>query len=208
MNKKILFTLIAFTGIGIINAVIFLILSSLNIVSPNTIQSTLLICLHFLVIWIPLFITLIFKINFKLPIIIAYEIFIIFALVVGSLWGVYEMGSLYDKIVHFGSGVLFALLAYNMLAETKGVHLNPIWTFITIFSFAMMIGGVWEICEFSFDTFFGENAQHWMEFEGHEVLLDTMLDLICDCCGGICGGISVILFRKNHKTKQAVIEKQ
>lgn len=207
MNKKILFTSIGFTGFGVINAIIFIILACLNIapsISFGNIYSILLIFLYFLAVWAPVLLTLIFKLRFYLPLVIAYEIFVILALVVGCLWGVYDMNTYYDKIVHVGSGILFALLAHNLLAEAKGNHLNLVWTFITVFAFSMMLGGIWEIWEFSFDALLGENTQHWMGFEGREVLFDTMFDIICDCVGGIAGGIAVIVFEKLKLKKQTV----
>ena len=73
--------------------------------------------------------------------------------------------------------------------------------FIITFAFGMMVGGVWEIIEFSCDTFFGENAQSWMGFEGRAVLFDTMMDLICDCCGAIIGGIGAILIERRNAEK-------
>ena len=209
MNKKILITSAAFTGFGIANAIVFIILACLNIapsISFGNIYSILLIFLYFLAVWAPVLLTLIFKINFNLPLIIAYEVFVILALVVGCLWSVYDMTSVYDKIVHFASGILFAMLAYNLITEKKGNTLSPVWTFIMALSFAMLIGGFWEICEFSFDTFLGENTQHWMGFEGRAVLMDTMIDIICDFAGGVIGGIAVVLLDKYKKKKQAAVK--
>lgn len=205
MNKKILITSATFTGFGIINAIVFIILACLNIapsIAFGNIYSILLIFFYCLAVWAPVLLTLIFKIKFNLPLIIAYQVFVILALVVGCLWGVYNMGSYYDKIVHFASGILFALLAHNLITEAKGVRLNALWTFILVLAFSMLLGGVWEICEFSFDTFLGENTQHWMGFEGREVLMDTMIDIICDFIGGVMGGITVLLVRRRKSKVQ------
>lgn len=209
MNKKNLIMSAAFTGFGIINGIIFIILACLNIaptISFGNIYSILFIFLYFLAVWAPVLLTLIFKIKFNLPLIIAYEIFIILALVIGCLWGVYDMTSVYDKVVHFASGILLAMLGYNLLTESKGNKLSPVWAFILALSFAMLLGGLWEICEFCFDTFLGENTQHWMGFEGRDVLMDTMIDIICDFAGGIIGGISVVLFAKSKNKKQVLTE--
>lgn len=209
MNKKILITSAAFTGFGIANAIVFIVLACLNIapsISFGNIYSILLIFLYFLAVWAPVLLTLIFKINFNLPLIIAYELFVILALVVGCLWSVYFMTSVYDKVVHLASGILLAMLAYNLITETKGNTLSPVWIFILALSFSMLLGGFWEICEFSFDTFLGENTQHWMGFEGRDVLMDTMYDIICDFIGGIVGGVSVVLYAK-YKQKKSVVAK-
>ena len=209
MNKKILITSAAFTGFGIINAIVFIILACLNIapsIAFGNIYSILLIFLYFLAVWAPVLLTLIFKIKFNLPLIIAYQVFVILALVVGCLWSVYQIGSVYDKIVHLASGILLAMLAYDLITQSKGNKLSPVWVFIMALSFSMLLGGFWEICEFCFDTFLGENTQHWMGFEGRAVLMDTMIDIICDFVGGIIGGIAVVLFDKYKKKKQAAID--
>lgn len=197
-HKQILITASAFTGFGIINAIIFVILSCFNLaaVSTGPAFSILLVVLYFVTIWIPLGLTYLCKIKFNIALVVAYEIFIVLALVVGCLWNVYNYGDVYDKVVHFSSGILLSMLGYNLFIEQKQNKLTQLWIFIFAFSFAMMLGGVWEICEFSFDSVFGENAQHWFGFEGREVLKDTMIDMICDCSGAIIGGTSVALFEK------------
>lgn len=201
MNRKTLITASAFTGFGLLNAIVFIILLCMNMVSVSTglIFSILLIFLYFLAVWVPVLLNLIFKINFNLFLVIAYELFVVLALIVGSLWGVYKLNGVYDKIVHLASGVILAMLGCNLFTEAKGNKLTLVWTFIFALSFSMMLGGFWEICEFSFDTFLGENTQRWMGFEGRDVLKDTMSDIICDFSGGIIGGIAAVFFAKNER---------
>ncbi|MDE6201663.1 MAG: DUF2238 domain-containing protein [Clostridiales bacterium] len=191
MNKKILNTSIAFTFIGVINAAVYIVLMVMG-VTPFFMTKAfafLMIALFFLAVWVPVIINRIFKINFSLSLVIAYDVFLIMGVLAGTLWEVYKISLVFDKIVHFASGILIAILAYDLFSAGNKRKLSPVWTFIVVFSITMMIGGLWEIWEFAFDMLFEQNSQSWMGFVGHEVLLDTMLDLICDCAGGILGGL-------------------
>ena len=67
----------------------------------------------------------------------------------------------------------------------------------------MMCGGVWEIWEFVTDGILGNNGQVWQGLSGRAALMDTMTDIICDCCGGIVGAVvAVILEWKSRKKKE------
>lgn len=199
MNKKIVNTSTAFTVVGVINTIVYIVLMCMNIV-PFFMTKTfafLMIALFLFAVWAPVIINRIFKINFSLPLVIAYDTFLVMGVLVGTLWEVYKMSLVFDKIVHFSSGILIALFAYELFTAGNKRKLSPVWTFALVFSMTMMIGGVWEIWEFTFDVLFEQNSQSWMGFVGHEVLLDTMLDMICDCAGGILGGLYAALTEWN-----------
>lgn len=205
MDKRILKTSIAFTAIGIANAIAYITLMCLG-VTPFFMTKAfamLMIALFFAAVWAPVIIDRVFKINFSLTLVIAYYIFLIMGILVGTLWEVYKMSLIFDKIVHLSSGVLIAILANDIFASGGKRKLSPVWTFVLTFSIAMMIGGVWEILEFSFDVLFEQNSQSWMGFVGHDVLFDTMFDLICDCCGGLLGSVSVLLLERSKRKRQA-----
>ena len=195
MNKKILNTSIAFTFIGVINATVYIALMVMG-VTPFFMTKAfafLMIALFFLAVWAPVIVNRLFKIEFSLALVIAFDIFLVMGVLAGTLWEVYKISLVFDKIVHFSSGILIAILAYDVFSAGNKRKLSPVWTFILVFSISMMIGGVWEILEFGFDVLFEQNSQSWMGFVGHDVLLDTMLDLICDCAGGILGGLYAAL---------------
>ena len=54
----------------------------------------------------------------------------------------------------------------------------PGFVALFVFAFSMMMGSVWEIFEFSIDSFFGFNMQK-------SGLVDTMWDLIVDAIGAL-----------------------
>lgn len=195
-NKTFLLSII-FTALGVANAITYIVLTSLKIVNVN-IGPILLVILYFLVIWLPIIFEKLLKMKFNLLIVIFYQLFIIFAMVIGSTWRVFVITSVYDKIVHFGSGVLVTFIFYNVFSSTSKVKLNKFWLFFISFSVGMMVGGFWEILEFSFDGLLGENSQHWQGFVGREALMDSMLDLIFDFAGSIIGAIAILFIDKNR----------
>ena len=61
----------------------------------------------------------------------------------------------------------------------------------------MMIGGVWEICEFAYDGILvGQNTQRWQGFIGREALYDSMFDLISDFLGSLISAVIVFIDRR------------
>ena len=122
---------------------------------------------------------------------------------VGSLWQVYKLWTPFDKIIHFGSGVMIALFAYALFKESKNNKISLFWLFMLTFSIAMMCGGVWEIWEFTTDILFHNDAQITEDLIGRMAIMDTMYDIICDFVGGLIGAtIAVLLECKKRKNKE------
>ncbi len=91
----------------------------------------------------------------------------------------YEKVWLYDKLLHvYSSGVvgLLAFIVVYTLNYTGKVRLSLPFIGIFTVTFAMAMGGLWEIGEFTVDNLFGKNTQ--------KGLGDTMWDLINDLAGG------------------------
>jgi hypothetical protein len=65
--------------------------------------------------------------------------------------------------------------------------MNPAFVALFSFAFAMAIGGLWEIFEFSMDNFLGLNMQK-------TGLVDTMWDLIVDALGALFISVSGFLY--------------
>lgn len=91
----------------------------------------------------------------------------------------YEKVWLYDKLLHvYSSGVvgLLAFIVVYTLNYTGKVRLSLPFIGIFTVTFAMAMGGLWEIGEFTVDNLFGKNTQKGLD--------DTMWDLINDLAGG------------------------
>ncbi len=208
MKKQIIWSAVITSAIGLINLVVYTILACLDIVEMRFISYLFLLGL-FVSAWLPLLVSFIFKLNFNFVALISYHVFLVLAIVIGSLWRVYSYWEYYDVVIHFSSGVLISLITYSIFIANKNNKVGLVWLFIIIFSVAMMFGGVWEIWEFVTDAMFGNNGQNWQGFVGRGALMDTMYDLICDCCGGILGSTIAIFmeYRKRHGTSKVVENK-
>ncbi|WKZ32137.1 MAG: hypothetical protein QY316_09490 [Thermodesulfobacteriota bacterium] len=91
----------------------------------------------------------------------------------------YEKVWLYDKLLHvYSSGVvgLLAFIVVYTLNYTGKVRLSLPFIGVFTLTFAMAMGAMWEIGEFTVDSLFGKNTQ--------KGLGDTMWDLISDFMGG------------------------
>lgn len=106
----------------------------------------------------------------------------------------YERVRLFDKALHlYGSAVIAALafLIVYTLHYTRKLRLSlPLIGFFTV-SFALAVGGLWEIGEFTVDNMFGKTTQNG--------LTDTMLDMINDLVGGAVAAVLGMLYVRYSK---------
>ena len=198
MRKNILSVSIIFSILGVLNLVLFAILSSLGLVFYRSLSYVFAVG-FIACVWVPMVLNLILKTKFSLWLLISYNLFMFASISLGSLWNLYVYVLGFDKVVHFISGVLFAILAYDLLKNNKDNNLSYFWLFFVCFSISMMFGGVWEIYEFVCDGLFSNNAQGAIGQVGRTAISDTMLDLVCDFAGAILGGIIVVLMKKHSK---------
>ena len=125
------------------------------------------------------------KIGVALPtaFVSAIAAFLCATLVLGEVGDFYERYWWWDVVLHGGSAVAFGLVgSLLMLMLVKGERLKaaPITVAFFAFCFAVMIGALWEIWEFTLDQVFGLNTQK-------SGLVDTMWDLIVDAIGALIG---------------------
>jgi len=108
-------------------------------------------------------------------------LFVFMSLFLGEVQSYYVRFWWWDLVLHSGAafimGVLGFLLVY-VLNEKKEINLNLNRNFVALFAFmfAIGIGTLWEILEFSADQLLGLNMQK-------SGLVDTMWDLIVDVIG-------------------------
>jgi uncharacterized membrane protein YjdF len=91
----------------------------------------------------------------------------------------------YDKIAHFIASITIALLGFLaviiMMRVSSCLQLERWQIFFFIVIFTLAFGAIWEIWEFTLDTFFGSYLTKPLQ-QGNT---DTMLDLIADLAGGL-----------------------
>ena len=110
-------------------------------------------------------------------------VFVYMSLFLGDVQGYYARFWWWDIVLHTGSGFLLGILGFLLvyvLNEKEDIELDLHPKFIAFFAFifAMGMGSVWEIFEFSMDQLFGMNMQK-------SGLVDTMWDLIVDGVGAL-----------------------
>ncbi|MEA5059119.1 MAG: hypothetical protein VB049_03650 [Candidatus Pelethousia sp.] len=144
---------------------------------------------------------------------ILYFIFLYCAIYLGEVRNFYYLVPNWDTWLHtFSGGMLGALgfVVVDQLNEVRGVPVKLGPKFIAIFAlcFAMTVGALWEIYEFTFDGLLGLNMQKFrlengVELVGRAALRDTMKDLIVDLVGALLVvGTGYIGARRKDKARR------
>lgn len=138
------------------------------------------------------------KYNIKIPteIELIITLFIYATLFLGEAHDFYKIFWWWDMLLHAGSAIIFGFLGFILLyfiVSKQEINARP-WTIAVFsFSFAIAIGAMWEIFEFTMDQFLGLNMQK-------SGLLDTMQDLIVDTLGAILSSTIAFIYLKANKS--------
>lgn len=136
-------------------------------------------------------------------------LFIFAAQYLGEIKNFYERFWWWDIMLHTTSGFILGIIGFmfvyllNKNYDTN-VTLSPIFIALFAFCFAVMIGVLWEVYEFSMDRLVGFNMQKFRE-AGQDGLIDTMLDLIVDSIGAFV--VSVLGYLNIKENKQLSLSK-
>ena len=153
------------------------------------------------------------KLKLELPslLYIVYFIFIFAAIFLGSGLGFYSGVPRWDDILHSLSGALLAVLGfaivmiYNKKSKNITGAISAGFMAVFAFSFALAIGAVWEIYEYTGDGLLGMSMQRFLAEDGsglvgRAALYDTMKDIIVDTLSAlITSVIGGILISKRRK---------
>ena len=147
---------------------------------------------------------------------IFFVVFLYAAIILGEVHDFYYKVPHWDTLLHACSGVMLGAIgvsAIDILNSSKKVRLNLSAGCIALFSFffAVALGAIWEIYEYSMDLFFGFNMQRYrlengVQLAGQLALYDTMKDLIVDVLGAaaICIVGYLMLKHKNRNVLRLV----
>lgn len=154
----------------------------------------------------------VFRIRFSLFLEIALPVFAFAALAGGTVFGLYGVIPIWDKVLHTLSGPLFSIVGLelaSLLLKDQPVGARKVLAAVAIgFLFALAVGYVWEIFEYTVDSVIpGYDNQRWqagiLEDYGNgtylvsdkrgTALIDTMSDLICNFVGAIVFSVSVLI---------------
>ena len=137
-----------------------------------------------------------FKLELPHVLLNIYLMFITAGFLLGEIGGFYANVPWWDDVLHFSSGGLITFVAFSffhlLTRKYDGFKLSPIFMALFAFCFAMTVGVMWEIVEFTIDSFAdGSNMQRFMDsitlvpFVGQDALYDTMHDFILNGLGSL-----------------------
>ena len=126
---------------------------------------------------------------------IAYILFLYASIFLGEIRNYYYRIPHWDTILHTFSGAMLGALGFSFVNilnkhDKVSVKLSPLFVAIFAFCFAISLGVIWEIYEFTFDGLLGVNMQKFALEDGTNLIgraavLDTMEDLIVDSLGAL-----------------------
>lgn len=168
--------------------------------------------LGLLVMCLPTFVTHKFRVIVPNTISILYYIFLYCAIFLGEVFDFYYSIPHWDTMLHAFSGAMLGALGFvlvdflNRDRAISGVSLSPLFVSLFSFSFALAVGALWEVYEFSFDAILGLNMQKHSTGEGlalmgREALSDTMKDIIIDAIAAMI--ISILGFVLNKRKQKS-----
>ena len=116
----------------------------------------------------------------------------------------------WDNILHGFSSLMLGFFGFMVITilnrdEHVMLHLSPMFSCVFAFCFALTIGCIWEIYEYTFDGLLGLNMQKFMLADGtllvgHSALTDTMKDIIIDALGALTASVfGYISIKKDKK---------
>jgi len=141
--------------------------------------------------------------------IIVYALFLYGAIYLGEIRNFYYIIPHWDTILHTFSGGMLGTLGFSIIVllnrtDKVPIDLSPMFIVVFTFCFAVTLGVIWEIYEFSVDSLLGLNMQKFAlengtPLIGHAALLDTMKDLIVDCIGALVTSTAGYISLKHKK---------
>lgn len=131
---------------------------------------------------------------------VIFMIFLWGAIFAGEVWEFYYRIPLWDDVLHLISSMMAGALGFSLIDILNNdkrhniVNLSPFFVAVFSVAFAVLIGVLWEIYEYTFDGILGLNMQKFAEeaantgevlrnLNGRQALEDTMTDLIADTLG-------------------------
>ena len=152
------------------------------------------------------------KFKFEIPffLYICYIVFLYCSIFLGEAQSFYYKIPHWDTILHAMSSLMLGFFGFMFITilnrdEHTLMSLSPFFVSLFAFCFALAIGAIWEIYEFSLDGLMGFNMQkHTLSdgtpLVGHAALSDTMKDIIIDAIGALTASIiGYISLKKNKK---------
>ena len=140
--------------------IVMLVLQVLN----QNYENVFLCILTLLLLIVPSFVQVTFKIELPTTLEIIVLFFIFAAEILGEINEFYLLFPFWDTVLHTLNGFLAAAIGFSLVdllnrSERTVFNLSPVFTAIVAVCFSMTIGVVWEFFEFGMDQFLGYDMQ-------------------------------------------------
>lgn len=139
-------------------------------------------------------------------------LFIYCGLFLSARYDLYNRFFWWDDLLHTLSGVIIGFIGFIVIYKINhnySMDISPLLVAIFSFTFAVTLGVIWEIMEFSADVFLGTANQKW-DRPATEIMLgkpyqgsglrDTMSDLIVDSVGAFITSVITYFMYKREKS--------
>lgn len=141
-------------------------------------ENVFLCILTLLLLIVPSFIQVEFKIELPTALEIIILLFIFSAEILGEIQSFYIKFPIWDTVLHTLNGFLAAAIGFSLvdiLNNNKRLQfkMSPVFMALVAFCFSMTIGVLWEFFEFSMDTFFGMDMQK-------DTIIHTITSVVLD----------------------------
>ena len=134
------------------------------------------------------------KVHYPSEFEIFIMVFIFLSLILGSIGRFYDRFPWWDTMLHVISGVLIGLVGFSLVyllnrSSWEKIKLSRAFVSLFAFCFALSLGALWEVYEYTVDNAFGWNMQR-------TGLDDTMSDLVVDAVGALLVSLLGYLYLK------------
>ena len=133
------------------------------------------------------------QLNIPTKMIFVYALFLYCGIYLGEVRSFYYIIPHWDSILHAISSMALCTIGFSLIAflnnsENVPVSLSPAFIALFALCFAVTVGTVWEIYEFSADLILHTNMQKYAlengtALIGQAALIDTMKDICLDVAG-------------------------
>jgi hypothetical protein len=158
------------------------------------------------------FVPNIFERTYRIELPAEFQIIILFFIYAGVFLGgaqnYYYIYWWWDSMLHFLGGIALGFIGFlilYVLYKSDKFRASAKWIVIFSFCFALALGALWEIFEFSVDEFLGYNMQKARDLDvcpGCDTRLgvvDTMRDLILDSIGALIASVAGYFYLKKGR---------
>ena len=166
-----------------------------------------MLVLTFILTFYNWFLKKVFKINLNIYSRILLLLLIFLAQCLGTTLNFYDLYDNWDLIVHFIFGIVMFIVGYDIFSNLDkrycDIKLNKKIKIIFSILFALSVGSIWEMYEYSVDGILNLDTQRTGELIGRMAIKGTMTDLFSPTIGTLLTVIMFLIANKKEGRKRS-----